>query len=225
MVASENLVIFDLVGTLITPDPNVIDVYHDFGRLFDEDISRDAISSRFFRSFNAVFKESNDLTSNEDLEKFQWKEVVAGVFSSKRAHFESLFEGLWQHFAKPSNWRVYADCQSSIAKIRSLGIDIAIASNFDSRIGPIVDQLLPQFSKSSVFWSTKIGYRKPAPQFYEYIESKLSAATNVLMIGDDPVNDLQAPIDFGWQAKLLQRGGHSPSSLRSLTELLDILEP
>ena len=158
------------------------------------------------------------LASSDELEFQLWKQVVYDVFDELNSR-EILFQELWEYFSFPGHWQVYRDVRPCWEQLTALGIGIGLASNFDSRLLKITSALLP--AADFVFYSAQIGYRKPSPQFYRGIETKLSALAGgaaqprFLMVGDDFENDYAAPQLAGWSSIWLNRAVGEPAAIPS----------
>ena len=69
------LVFFDAVGTLIYPDPPVIEVYQNAGVKFGLELSQEIISDRFSHAYKKHFhsKIKENGISSEYIEMQRWK--------------------------------------------------------------------------------------------------------------------------------------------------------
>ena len=81
------------------------------------------------------------------------------------------------------------------------GVTVALASNFDERLLAIAERLEPLSWVPHVFASSEIGWRKPAPEFFRWIERRLGCGpAAVLLVGDDPELDVAAARRAGWRS-------------------------
>jgi putative hydrolase of the HAD superfamily len=100
-----------------------------------------------------------------------------------------------------------------------------VASNFDERLRGIVAALPALRPVRHVVISSEVGWRKPAPAFFEEMcrQAGLPAA-QVLLVGDDVVNDYEGARAAGLHALLLDPRGKEPipatARLTRLTELV-----
>jgi putative hydrolase of the HAD superfamily len=139
-------------------------------------------------------------------ERERWREVVATVFSDVPQAGGDLFESLWQHFAQPEHWRLYDDVPTSLVRLHEQGYRLAIASNFDCRLHEIVRAHPPLGACERVFVSSELGYAKPDPRFFYMVEHVLSASPEeLLLVGDDEVNDIIGARAAGWQVARVDR--------------------
>ncbi|MFM9195992.1 MAG: HAD family hydrolase, partial [Planctomycetia bacterium] len=78
---------------------------------------------------------------------------------------------------------------------------VALASNFDERLLAIAGQVEPLSWVPHVFPSSEIGWRKPAPEFFRWLERRLGCTpAEALLVGDDPDLDVAAARRAGWRA-------------------------
>ena len=114
------------------------------------------------------------------------------------------FEELWQHFARPEHWRLVDEIAHLWRSLAGQNLMLGIASNFDARLETISQALLPELDPRYLFISSRIGWRKPQPAFFASIEAQLQLRPEqILLVGDDPENDLRGAQSAGWHALLV----------------------
>jgi putative hydrolase of the HAD superfamily len=218
-------VLFDAVGTLIYADPPVSAVYaaaaRSFGLNLDESIVKDRFATAFAKQYAGSSVDTDDTTS-EYRERGRWRAIVADVFV-EIAPCDALFECLWNHFARPTSWRLYEDAAVCWQSLKRAGFQVGIASNFDQRLLAICAGLPPLDHCEYIFPSSQLGWRKPAALFFRAIEEAMALKPDELMlVGDDWDGDYLAATSAGWHAVYLQRNGDSAASnsIRSLFDLI-----
>jgi len=235
-------VLFDAVGTLIDPDPPVAEAYHRVARDFQSRLAVAEIKRRFAAAFAA--KESigslsgpqpqaqafgsglNDLRrqpTSEQSERDRWRRIVAVVLDDVPEAAGEPFERLWQHFAEPSSWRLYRDVPAALSALAVRGFRMGIASNFDRRLHGIVAGHAALNVCERAFVSSEIGFSKPDPRFFNEVQRRLTVRSEqILLVGDDRVNDFLGATNAGWRALLVERnsGAASPGRLQSLGQLV-----
>jgi putative hydrolase of the HAD superfamily len=223
-------VLFDAVGTLIYPDPPVAAVYASAGRRIGVQIGEEEIRSRFRAAFarqEMIDRQLHGLKTNPERERNRWREIVGEMFAdaiSLPRHRDELFHELWEHFARPKNWRLYDDVGPCWQALESHGLTIAIASNFDDRLEQIAQQIPPLDRAKRLFNSARIGHRKPAAEFFRFIERELEIPpAELLSVGDNAENDFEGALAAGWQSILLdrdrRRDSGAPGTIASLVEM------
>jgi putative hydrolase of the HAD superfamily len=212
-------ILFDAVGTLIYADPPVADAYHAAGQAFGSKLTRDEIRRRFPLALAAEHGENR--STSEAHERERWRRIVANVISDVGDATNEVFEYLWQHFAQPRHWRLFDDVRPALSELRRRGFHLGIASNFDGRLHHIVQNLPELVACDAVFVSSEIGYTKPDPRFFAAVKNQLGATpSQIALVGDDFVADIQGSTAAGWRAILLDRSGTSSMpAIRTLAEL------
>jgi putative hydrolase of the HAD superfamily len=190
------IVLFDAVGTLITPDPPLAEAYHAAGLRFGSRHTVEAIRLRFRSAFQRQEAWDADPAvahrTSASREVQRWRTIVGDVFDDV-SDGEALFQSLWQHFARPAHWRVYDDVAECWERLTAAGFPLGIASNFDDRLDAICDAHA-LLSTCRRFVSSQIGYKKPSSEFFRFIERSLDLPPEqILLVGDDLENDFQAP--------------------------------
>ena len=219
------LIVFDAAGTLIRTAKPVAETYFDFGQEFGLTLNRSDIAQRFRIARRGIFSNSQNwraarCPSSEAIERDKWQRLVEFVFDDLD-DTSTLFHQLWNYYAQPDQWALYADVETCIGLLRNRSSEIAIGSNFDGRLTTIC-QHFDALSEIPVCYSSQVGYRKPDALFYQAIQSKFQIeSTQIVMIGNDPVNDYAAPKDFGWNAVLLNRNAtdSDESTINTLDQL------
>jgi putative hydrolase of the HAD superfamily len=216
-------VLFDAVGTLLHAEPDIATVYARAGHRYGSELQREQVLTRFRAAFARVFAEQSkhERPAAHDADHRRWRQVVAIVFR-ELPQTEELFEELWQHFAEPSSWRLFADVAPIWQRLQQQGLLVGIASNYDNRILSVVRGHPLLAGGVPVFHSAGLGFAKPDRRFFQAIEDQLDLAPHeILLVGDDSENDYQGGIEAGWQAVFLDRTGQTgqPGAIRLLTDL------
>ena len=100
---------------------------------------------------------------------------------------QALVTALFQHYAQPSAWRVYADVPANLKRWHQRGLALAVVSNFDSRLPKLLDGLgLTPWLKAIVISSTS-GAAKPDPAPFLHALQQLDLEPqHVWHVGDSP---------------------------------------
>ncbi len=227
-------IVFDAVGTVIEPVPDVASIYHAIGVQHGSRLSRPEVSDRFRAAFlddEDCDRAADRLMTDELTERDRWWRIVRTVLDDVE-DLDSCFHELFDHFGRPDSWRCYDDVAETLTEFASRGFRLAVASNFDRRLHAICDALGPLSLFEERVISSEVKWRKPAGDFYRAVIDRLSAPANqILVVGDDEVNDVHGARSAGMQAIHLDRksathhraatSGGSPISF--LTELLERL--
>jgi putative hydrolase of the HAD superfamily len=194
-------IVFDLVGTLIVPSPDVATTYQHFGRMSGSTLSLDVVSSRF----RQAWQQANWSRPSHADQELAWRTVVANVFVDV-PDTDSLFEQLWNHYATPHAWRVFDDVLPTCMRLDEAALQLAIGSNFDLRMESICRELgLSKFCKN-IFSSAHVGAAKPDREFFDQVAQRLNICADQLwMVGDNLETDIRAAADAGWYSVHLRR--------------------
>jgi putative hydrolase of the HAD superfamily len=216
-------VVFDAVGTLIYPNPGVAEAYAAHGARHGSRRGVAEVLAAFRQAFlrqEEWDRQSGGLVTSEAREHKRWRAIVSDTFPDV-VDPEPLFDSLWGHFALGRNWALFDDVAACWERLEALGLKLAVASNFDSRLNRICAEL-PPLNRAAVFVSSELGWRKPARPFFDAIAGQLALASEeLLMVGDDLENDYQAARAAGWQAVLLDRCLIQPGA-RRISRLIDL---
>lgn len=250
MLEDVEAVLFDAVGTLIYPQPPVTEVYYKIGKRYASRQSRSEIARTFRQAFSrgehfrpaseAELDESSagvssldrPPTDNEN-ERCRWKRIVSEVFHDVPHADGPLFASLWDHFAQCGNWSLFDDVAHVWSRLESHKFVLGVASNFDDRLVSICGGIPPLDRCRHLFWSAAIGFPKPSPRFFLDVQRRLGLEPQqILLVGDDLVNDYQGARAVGWTALLLNREADRTTSaeivpaehtIRDLTSVATVL--
>jgi len=203
----------DAVGTLIEANPPVVDAYAEAGRRHGSGLDRDEVSRRLSRAFATCSERDREggasgLVTSEELEWTRWRWIVGEVFQELGSvgAVDRCFEELFEHFGQASSWRCYDDVEATVSRIEQLGLGMVIASNFDRRLHTVCAGWPVLRSVLAVVVSSEVGCRKPGRGFFEALVSACGCrAEEVLMVGDDAVNDVEGAVSSGLQAVHVDR--------------------
>ncbi len=228
-------VLFDAVGTLIEAAPPVAEVYRAAATRFGSRLSLEQIRDRFRRTIAAPPQQAGSPPSltrpvtSEALERERWRSIVADVMDDvPTAAADDLFAELWEHFSRPTSWRLFDDVAPTWNELQQRGYTLGIASNFDSRLRSVLSCLPPLARCEKLFISSELGYPKPDPRFFAAVQSRLQLKPKqIVLVGDDWTNDVVGGKAAGWATQWLNRDPKAASGngLARLTDLLSLLPP
>lgn len=220
-------VAFDAVGTLIEPVPSVAQAYRLAAQRVGLELPAELIKSRFYQAFQND-DHLPDHATDEANEQSRWRQIVAHCLpelSSEKS--DQVFASLWQHFADPSNWRLFDEVPYVLDLLHEKGVRLCVASNFDSRLRQVWAGLegVRQLDRHLII-SSEVGCRKPGQKFYEAVGKHLECQFDeILFVGDDWVNDVEVPMKFGFETVLIDRHGrmNKKESMKNLEAILPLL--
>jgi putative hydrolase of the HAD superfamily len=198
------VVVFDVVGTLVEPQPAVAQAYLQAARRHGVERDVDEIRHRF----GAAWRRQEELDAAADppfvtssrREHDRWRLIVEDVFAGV-PQTAAIFADLWEHFGRIEAWRATPAGRPLVRAALDAGATVVLASNFDERLFAIAPRIEPLCWAHHVFASSEIGWRKPAAGFFRAIEQRLGRGPEeFLIIGDDPLLDVAAALSAGWRA-------------------------
>jgi putative hydrolase of the HAD superfamily len=198
------VVVFDVVGTLVEPSPSVAMAYQRAAARHGLTVDVPLIQQRFkaaWRRQEAIDAAATPaFATSRDREAERWRAIVEDVFVGADAA-GAIFTDLWDHFGRVEAWQPLVHGRDLLRSAIDAGATVALASNFDERLLAIAERLEPLSWVPHVFASSEIGWRKPAPEFFRWVEQRLGCQPGeVLLVGDDPALDLAAARRAGWRA-------------------------
>lgn len=222
-------VLFDAAGTLLSVHPSVGHVYADEARKFGIALSPQDLDRHFHLAWARHRPQTEHGTpfhTSEAHERAWWRELVWDAFTAAGApfdfisSFDTFFDGLYERFAAPHDWRVYDDVVPTLKSLRNAGLRLAVVSNWDSRLPRLLGalNLSPWFDL--VLTSAEAGVSKPHPEIFRIALSRLGVdAVEVLHVGDSEEDDIAGARAAGLRAVRIDRDNATTGALHSLLEL------
>ena len=213
---------FDAGGTLIEPWPSVGHVYAEVSKDHGQEASPDELNRRFVSVWRT--------RKNFDYSSKAWAGLVDEVFSGLTTELPSrtFFDELYERFAQADTWRVFDDVEPTLEALRERGIRLAVLSNWDERLRPLLEKLELGRWFEEVYISLEMGWTKPDERIFEAAAHGLGlAGDEILHVGDSLQEDVKGALESGWQSRhLLRAAGNNPDSkdpsITSLTELIEM---
>ncbi|MBW2316585.1 MAG: HAD-IA family hydrolase [Deltaproteobacteria bacterium] len=194
-------VLFDAVGTLIQLREPVGETYGRFAAAHGVRLPGSRIEDGFQRIFAkapAMAFPGESAERVRELERMWWHSRVRETFratdqTARFADFDTFFDALFAHYGGGDAWEPTPGAASALAELRSRGLRLAVASNFDHRL-PSVLQALDLRSFFDLVWGpAEAGAAKPDPAFFTTLLARLEVEPGAtLHVGDDPVDDASA---------------------------------
>ncbi|MCG3203376.1 MAG: Phosphoglycolate phosphatase [Elusimicrobia bacterium] len=210
--------LFDVGGTLIHPHPSVGHIYAQVAEGHGVKESPNEINLKFKESWKKNKKIRTAIDKN------WWKKIVFDVFDKNQFQSpESFFEELYKEFEQKHSWRIYPDVEDTLTALKNRAIRLALASNWDSRLPKLLDDLGLSRHFEKQFISFQIDLIKPDPKFFQTALHDLHLdPLEVIHIGDDLEEDIEGAQQAGLRAYLIDRL-HKPKNSRGLSSLNEIL--
>ncbi|MEG5139443.1 MULTISPECIES: HAD-IA family hydrolase [unclassified Microcoleus] len=208
------LIFLDAAGTLFDVRGSVGEVYAQLAKKIGVTVKSEDLNAAFYQSFvsaSPMTFPGIEAAKIPQLEFDWWLAVsakafqIAGVFH-QFSDYPKFFAELYAHFATAEPWFVYPDVLPALNKWQQQGIELAVVSNFDSRLYPVLKALDLAKYFTSVTISTEVGAAKPQPEiFTAALQKHNCTAENVWHIGDSFKADYCGAKAAGLQAIWLNR--------------------
>ncbi|MGF1450146.1 MAG: HAD-IA family hydrolase [Opitutales bacterium] len=224
---------FDMGQTLVEVHPSVGQIYQRVLRLFGIEISDTAAVDRaFFDVFGARTAARPDLRSSSTIERDFWRGIVDDLLG---AHFsegrvpEPIYIKMWSAFESTDCWRPLPGAGEVLERLRARGFKLAVLSNWDERLHPLLKQLRWARHFDFIGISSEIGWSKPAPEAFQAVADGLALPPAVILhVGDSLGSDVRGAQRAGLRAVWLQpdsgRQQEDVRAIASLQELPDLLQ-
>jgi len=215
-------VLFDAAETLFTTRGPVGEIYASVARQYGSRTHPDAIQAAFARQFRGAGP-----VSVED-EKRWWKDIVYRVFSEVGMveNFDEFFDRVYDTFRNAGGWMMFPETPDVLEHLKNLGLKLGIISNFDTRIYSVLDSLGIRHFFDAITLSSEVGFSKPDRRLFESAVRALGVrAPSVLMVGDNPDDDVEPAMQAGLAAVLLDRSNRyaAKSHLRRISSLKELV--
>jgi len=225
---------FDAAGTLIRVAEPVGETYARIAAEVGTTLSPAALDAAFREVFPAMppmaFPDVDE-PDLRDAERGWWRDLVARVVrhAGDVDAFDDYFDALFAYYADGAAWRTYPESHGVLESVRRRGLRIAVVSNFDSRLPPILRKLGLAPLVDTIIYSTGCGAAKPSPRIFHYTLEQLGVTPkSTLHVGDSLSADFDGAGAAGLKAVHLNRADGIPEGvfpvIRHLGELEELLD-
>ena len=190
----------DVGGTLIEPWPSVGHVYAEVAARHGVQAEPEELTRRFVQAWQA--QDAFQYT------RADWSAVVDATFKGlvTKLPSQTFFGELYSHFAKAECWNVYEDVIPTLTTLRQQGIRMAVISNWDDRLRPLLESLELAHWFEAIHVSAEIGAHKPDARIFQTAAEHFGIHTaGILHVGDREREDHQGALAAGFQSRLLCR--------------------
>ncbi|KAK3250943.1 hypothetical protein CYMTET_39703 [Cymbomonas tetramitiformis] len=208
----KSALLVDVGGTLLETSKPVVDTYLSFAEKHGVDVTPVAVKQGFKTAFSSPWPHA--LRYEGDGRVF-WKYAVETATGSAN---EALFEDLYQHYADPEAWQVATGAVSALQKLRNSGVRLAVVSNFDTRLRPLLQSLNVDILFDAIVVSAEVGKEKPDREIFHIAlqELQVDDPADALHVGDDRINDKFGAEAAGLDAILWKEDLHNFEELAQL---------
>ncbi len=227
-------IFFDAVGTLFDVKGSVGHVYLSYATKYgvpDTPQMVDSLNKAFKETMKTMPAPIFSVERPEKLkqcERLWWFDVVHAVFYrvGMFERFDDFFDEVFDAFGEATHWELFPETRNVLTKLKARGFELGILSNFDSRFFQVARALEIQQFFDSVTISSLAGAAKPATKIFTYaLDQHMLDSTEVLHVGDHPIEDLKGAQEAGLHGVLIDRSGavsYDDHTLPSLALLLEL---
>ena len=210
------LILLDSSFTLIKPSQPVGLVYAQYlNASTDLDVDPDTIQTAFQSSLARAPSPDYALGSSGHVAEVSWwRSLVLQIFSETLekdslaapvAKLEDCFDSLFEHYAQPASWTLYPETVSFLKAASEIG-PLAVVSNFDDRLAPILNGLGIGCFFREIITSADALARKPDRKIFDFALNKLNCpAEAACFCGDSHEADYLGASSAGIRSFHLKR--------------------
>jgi putative hydrolase of the HAD superfamily len=215
-------VVFDAAGTLIHLPKGAAHHYAEVAARHGLTLDSSQLGKAFASVWTTVAPPPTTRAQRPDDDRNWWRMLVDEVLGRCGISEDSFdrgayFDELYAEFTLPGIWECYPDVMPVLGEL-SQCFTLAVISNFDGRLRPILDQLGLSVFFRDIIISSEVGADKPHSWIFEETARKLGLpSSEILHVGDDPEADWRGAAAAGFQVFELNRPANS---LEDLAELL-----
>ncbi|MFH1811539.1 MAG: HAD-IA family hydrolase [Pseudomonadota bacterium] len=208
-------VFLDAANTLLRATPPVSQRYAATAAAFGVTVDARSITAAF-RALWPTQREKRSRLLHQASEEATfgfWFDVITQIFApwhEQFTDFEAFARKLYLDFADPSAWALFDDVRPCIDALRDRGLTLALVSNWDMHLRPILQglDLARCFDHLSI--SAELGVEKPNPAiFNDALQALALEPGQVLHIGDTYSEDIVGARAAGLWAVHLKRSSSS----------------
>ncbi|XP_057548871.1 uncharacterized protein LOC130827225 [Amaranthus tricolor] len=196
----------DAVGTLLVPAQSTPKIYKEIGQKYGVKYSENEILHRYRWAYEQPWRRSS-LRYVDDGRPF-WQYIVS---YSTGCSNDQYFEELYYYYMTEKAWKL---CDPNAGKVfralRNEGVGVAVVSNFDTRLRPLLKALKCEDWFDAVAVSAEVAAEKPNPTIFLKACDLLGVnPEDAVHVGDDRRNDIWGARDAGCDAWLWGSDVHS----------------
>ncbi|AFY94234.1 HAD-IA family hydrolase [Chamaesiphon minutus] len=204
----------DAVGTLFGVRDSVGTIYSEVASKHGVECSAELLNKYFYTAFSnstpCIFP--GVPTADVPEQEYQWwREINRQTFTAVGAweefdDFELFFQEVYRYFATTGAWTIYPDTIPALENWQRSGVQLAVVSNFDSRLHNVLKVLGLEHYFSTVTISTEVSAAKPqAAIFAAALDKHACAPQSAWHIGDSLEEDYLGASNAGLTAIWLNR--------------------
>ncbi|XP_051150842.1 uncharacterized protein LOC127265175 [Andrographis paniculata] len=206
----------DAVGTLVVPSQPMAQIYRQIGEKYGVQYSEGEILNRYRWAYGQPWGKSR-LRYVNDGRPF-WQFIVSASTGCSDSQY---FEELYNYYTTEKAWHLCdPDAEKVFKALRKAGVKVAVVSNFDTRLRPLLRALKCDHWFDAVAVSAEVEAEKPNPTiFLKACELLGVQPEDAVHVGDDRRNDVWGARDAGCDAWLW---GSDVKSFKEVAERIGV---
>ncbi len=210
--ASEALaaVSFDVTGTLIRC-PRLGEIYASVLGRHGIELDSDWVAQQFrlvFDELDCATPVGRDRFTLDGNPKAWWGRLITRLcqYADQPEPSRFAIAELYQRFARADSWEIFPDVLPSFARLTEAGLELAVTSNWDPRLRVLLGSLgLDSYLAVSIV-SSDDGWAKPSRRIFDRLAEDLHLRpSQIVHVGDHPINDLEGAQAAGLSSLLVER--------------------
>jgi putative hydrolase of the HAD superfamily len=168
------VIFLDAFGTLFGVRDSVGHIYSEVASKYGVNCQPELLNKYFYSAFKnstpCIFP--GVATVDMPMREYQWwREINRQTFTAARVweqfeDFDAFFQELYRYFTLPSAWEIYPDTIPALIQWQRSGVQLAVLSNFDSRLYTVLKVLGLNRYFSTVTISSEVGAAKPQAEIF-----------------------------------------------------------
>src|SRR5262245_33843189 len=144
----------DVGGTLIEPWPSVGHIYASIAERHGYRVAPEVLNQQFKLEWKAL----KDFQHGRD----QWAALVDASFRGLDVPppSASFFPDIYEEFTRAKSWHVFPDVVPTLTKLQAEGVRLAVVSNWDERLRPLLAALNLDSFFEVIIISCEVGHSK-----------------------------------------------------------------
>jgi putative hydrolase of the HAD superfamily len=223
-------VFFDVGNTLLYPHPSVSRVCEEILRAAGHGRDLEAIESLMplvDEYYEDRFRADDTFWTSEEATSGVW----VGMYSllcrrlGIQEEAEQLARMVYDEFGKPERWAAFDDVAPALQRLRAAGVKVGVVSNWDGRLGHLLDGLGLTPWIDTVVSSANVGLHKPDPRIFALACERLGVEPVACAhVGDHFYSDVLGARAAGLHAVMIDRAGTGCPTSVACIRTLDGLE-
>ena len=195
-------VTFDAGGTLIDPWPSVGSVYAAVAREFGIACRSEVLTAQFLEAWRK--------RPRFEYTRADWFSVVQQSFTGICEVSTEFFDAIYERFGDRESWLIYDDVIPTLQKLEELGLKLAVVSNWDDRLPPLLERLGLAVYFDEIIASFNLQAHKPEARIFQEAVTRLGLSPGeVLHVGDSTREDIEGARAAGLEALRIRRSGRT----------------